>query len=263
MKQVFKQELIGPIIIILITIIFYVLFKKLMLTTFMKKAKRNSNKKALTMITVGTNVVKYMLLIIDTLIILDIWGVDTKALIASIGVVGVIIGFALQDLLKDLISGTAILSENQFKVGDNVKIGDFRGDVIYLGLKSTKVRAYTGEVKIIANRNITEVINYSLKNSKCVVTISTSYEDDINKVKDAINNVCERLSKEVDYVIGKIKILGVDKLSDSSVDIKIAADTKPTYDIAFRRILLEEVVKEFKKQNLNIPYPQLEVHHEK
>ncbi len=196
------------------------------------------------------------------LMILDVWGVDTKALLTSLGVVGVIVGLALQDLLKDIIAGTAILTEDQFQVGDNIKIGDFRGDVISLGLKTTKIRAYSGEIKIIANRNITEVINYSLKASKSVVDVPTSYADDIDKVKKAIENACQKLKNE-DYITEDIQILGVEELADSSVNIRVVATTKPTYNYTFKRALLEEVIREFKKENLTIPYPQVEVHNEK
>lgn len=263
MENILNKEIIKSIIIIVLSIIIYITFKNVISNTVLKKAKKKSDKKALTTITVATNIIKYMLYIAGILMILDIWGVDTKALLTSLGVVGVIVGLALQDLLKDIIAGTSILTEDQFQVGDNIKIGDFRGDVISLGLKTTKIRAYTGEIKIIANRNITEVTNYSLKSSKSIIDVPTSYEDDIDKVIGAIKKVCEKLKNEKDYVIGEIEILGVEELSDSSINIRVAATTKPTYNIPFKRVFLEEIVKEFKKQKLTIPYPQVEVHHEK
>ncbi len=263
MESFSNKEIIETIIVILISIAIYMTLKNIISKTFLKKAKKKSDKKALTTITVSTNVIKYLLIVATFLMILDIWGVDTKALLTSLGVVSVIVGLALQDLLKDIIAGTAILTEDQFQVGDNIKIGDFRGDVISLGLKTTKIRAYTGEVKIISNRNITEVINYSLKSSKSVVDIPTSYEDDIDKIREAIENVCQKLTKEKDYIIGEAQILGVEELADSSVNFRVTATTKPTYDIPFKRALLEEIVREFKRQNLTIPYPQVEVNYEK
>ena len=257
-----QKQLIETVIIVFALMAIYIAFKNLATNILLKKARRKSDKKALTTITVTTNVLKYLLYIIGILLVLDIWGVNTKALLTSLGVVGVIVGLALQDLLKDIIAGVAILTEDQFQVGDNIKIGEFRGDVISLGLKTTKIRAYSGEVRIIANRNITEVTNYSLKASKSVVDIPTSYENDIDKVKETIEKVCKKL-EEKEYVTGDIQILGVEDLSDSSVNIRVVATTKPTYNYEFRRALLEEIIREFKKQNLTIPYPQLEVHNEK
>lgn len=257
-----QKQLIETVIIVFALMAIYIAFKNLATNILLKKARRKSDKKALTTITVTTNVLKYLLYIIGILLVLDIWGVNTKALLTSLGVVGVIVGLALQDLLKDIIAGVAILTEDQFQVGDNIKIGEFRGDVISLGLKTTKIRAYSGEVRIIANRNITEVTNYSLKASKSVVDIPTSYENDIDKVKETIEKVCKKL-EEKEYVTGDIQILGVEDLADSSVNIRVVATTKPTYNYEFRRALLEEIIREFKKQNLTIPYPQLEVHNEK
>lgn len=263
MNNMLTEILIKSLSTIVLSIVFYFIIKQLLATTLFKKAKRKSNKKALTMITVITNIIKYLLIIIDILMILDLNGIDTKSLLTSLGVMGVVVGFALQDLLKDIISGTAILTEEQFRVGDNIKVGDFRGDVIYLGLKTTKIKSYTGEIKIIANRNITEVINYSTINSKCIIDIDTSYENDIDKIKLVINDICERLTRKIDYIQGKIELLGIEELKESSISLRVIAQLPQAKNITFKRLFLEEVIKEFKKQNIEIPYPKLEVHHEK
>ncbi|MBR3229875.1 MAG: mechanosensitive ion channel family protein [Bacilli bacterium] len=262
MNSMLSKILVKTLSTISLSVIFYLILKQIIATTLFKKAKRKSNKRALTMITVITNIIKYLLIIIDILMILDLNGIDTKSLLASLGIMGVVVGFALQDLLKDIIGGAAILTEEQFSVGDNIKVGDFRGDVIYLGLKTTKIKAYTGEVKIISNRNITEVINYSTKNSKCIIDINTSYENDLDSIKLAINNICEKLTNEVQYIEEKVELLGVEELKDSSICLRVVAELPQTKNVEFKRLFLEEVVKEFKKQKLEIPYPKMEVHHE-
>lgn len=262
MNSMLSKILVKTLSTISLSVIFYLILKQILATTLFKKAKRKSNKRALTMITVITNIIKYLLIIIDILMILDLNGIDTKSLLASLGIMGVVVGFALQDLLKDIIGGAAILTEEQFSVGDNIKVGDFRGDVIYLGLKTTKIKAYTGEVKIISNRNITEVINYSTKNSKCIIDINTSYENDLDSIKVAINNICEKLTNEVQYIEEKVELLGVEELKDSSICLRVVAELPQTKNVEFKRLFLEEVVKEFKKQKLEIPYPKMEVHHE-
>lgn len=147
----------------------------------MAKAKDKDNRKALTILTLVTNILKYIILIVAFLMILDVWGVDTKALVASLGVVGVVGGLAMQDTIKDLISGTTILTESQFKVGDNIQIGSFRGTVTALGMRTTSIRAASGEIKMISNRNITEVINYSIKPSICDIDVEFSCHDSSEK----------------------------------------------------------------------------------
>ena len=74
-----------------------------------------------------TNIVKYFIIVIVFLIILEIFGVDTKALIASLGVLGLVAGLAVQDTLKDFIAGITIIVEDQYEIGDWVKINNFKG----------------------------------------------------------------------------------------------------------------------------------------
>lgn len=263
MNNMLTEIIIKVAATIIFSVIFYLIIKRILTKVLFKKAKVSSNKKALTMITVITNIVKYLLIVIDILMILDLNGVDTKSLLTSLGVMGVVVGFALQDLLKDIISGTSILTEEQFRVGDNIKVGDFRGDVIYLGLKTTKIKAYTGEIKIIANRNITEVINYSTKNSKCIIDIETSYKNDINNVKTAIENICEKLTTKENYIEGKVELLGVEELKENSICLRVIANLPQNKSITFKRLFLEEIIKEFNRQKLENPYPRVEVYHEK
>ena len=116
---------------------------------------------------------------------LEVYNVDTKSLIASLGVFSLVVGLAVQDTLKDFISGITIILENQFEVGDNVTISGFRGDVIYMGLKTTKIKSYEGEVFMIANRNITEVINHTVSNDLAIIDIPIAYEEDLDNLKDA------------------------------------------------------------------------------
>ena len=160
--------------------------------------------------------------------ILDIFGVDTKSLIASLGVLGLVVGLALQDLLKDFISGMTIIFENQYCIGDIISVGDFKGEVIGLGLKTTRIRSYTGEVKILSNRNISEVINYSQMSSFALVDVSVAYEEDYEKVEKLLNNlfIDIKKNKRIPFLKSDIKVLGINELADSAVIIRITAETE-------------------------------------
>ena len=201
MENIFTKEVITTICIVLFAFLFYMAIKQLISRVFLRKARHHSNKKALTLLTILTNVAKYIILAIALLMILSTWGVDTKALVASLGVAGAVAGLAMQDMIKDFIGGADILTEDQFKVGDNIEVNGFRGNVIYLGMKITKIRAYTGEVKIIANRNINEVINYSLMSSICVVDIGLSYDNKIDQAETVLQTAIDNASKRVNYRI--------------------------------------------------------------
>ena len=260
MESIFTKEVITTIGIIIVAFILYFIIKQVISNFFIKKAKHHSNKKALTILTILNNVIKYIILIIALLTILATWGVDTKALIASLGVAGAVAGLAMQDMIKDFLGGADILTEDQFKVGDNIQVGNFRGNVIYLGMKTTKIRAYTGEVKIIANRNINEVINYSIMPAVCVIDVELSYENSTEKAEEVLKTVIERVSKMVNYLKRPITILGIEELTTDSVVYRIEAEVSAMKNFEFNRIFLKEIKKEAEANHLTLSYRKVDVH---
>lgn len=260
MESLLTKEVITTICIIISSLILYFILKQILNNIFIKNAQRHSNKKALTVFTILINIIKYIILAIALLTILATWGVDTNALITSLGVVGVVAGLALQDILKDFLVGASILTEDQFKVGDNIQIDDFRGTVIYVGMKTTKIKASTGEVKIISNRNITEVINYSLTPSTCYIDVELSSESKENKTEEVLKNVIERVSKKVNYLKKPIKILGIEELKPNTITYRIEAELSPLKDSEFKRIFLKEIKLEAEAHNLNLTTNKVDVH---
>ena len=177
--KVLTREIVSPIFIVIIAVLFYFLVKQIIMKMFKASEKYGVHKKSITIMNLIINIIKYVVIIVTILALLGTWGVDTKALLASLGVVGVVAGLAMQDILKDFLAGFSIIINNEFDVGDNIQIGNFRGNVVELGMKNTKIRAYTGEVKIIANRNIVDVINYSMQTSKAIIEVGVSYSSDL------------------------------------------------------------------------------------
>lgn len=265
LETVLIKETIGPVIVIVASIFLFYIIKTIIKKAFklQKKhlqIKHIDHRRQITLCNLITNVVKYLILIIDIVIILGIYGINTTAIVTSLGVVGVVVGLALQDILKDFISGFTIMLENKYTVGDTVTIGTFKGEVISLSLKTTKLKAITGEVDIIANRNVIEVINHSIENSLAVVNISVAYNEDIEKVETVLNNLFEKLNTQIEELADKIQIAGVNSLGPSSVDIMITVLTKPMQHLIVQRILLKEIKEEFDKNNITIPFPQMVLH---
>lgn len=262
LEQVLTKEIILPIFIVIIAILFYTLVKKIVIKMFRASSKFGAHKKSVTIMNLIINIIKYVILIVTLLSLLNVWGVDTKALLASLGIAGVVAGLALQDILKDLLAGFSIIIDDEYDVGDNIQIGTFRGDVIELGLKNTKIRAYSGEVMTISNRNVNEVINYSTHASKCIVDVSTSYEANVEEVENILKKVCEKLSKTTPYLLSDVELLGIQELDDSAVVFRIVADCEPLKDIPFKREVNKMIKITFDENNVNIPYPQVVVHNE-
>jgi small conductance mechanosensitive channel len=183
------KDIIYVAIVIISASIIYLIFSKLL----KKQFKQNNKQK--TLINLILNIIKYFLLICVTLLVLNKVGIDTKALLASLGIVGLIAGLAIQDLLKDFIAGISILLENQFYVGDIVEISGFKGEVIYLGLKTTKIKGINKEVKIISNRNILAVTNYSIEKNIASLELKVDKKEDVKALELPKKIISMRLTK--------------------------------------------------------------------
>jgi mscS mechanosensitive ion channel len=207
------------------------------------------------------NITKYTIIIFLILAILTVYGVDVTSVLTGLGIVGVVLGLALQDLAKDIIAGFSIIFENQYAIGDTISINGFKGEVIFLGLKTTKIKNYEGQVKIVANRNATEVINYSMENSLAIVDIDVSYEEDNEKVEKVLTELATELTKTLPKLKGKVELLGIQELASSSVKYRMIAPTVSMEHFEIERKIRKEVKERLDKENIKIPYPQLEVHH--
>ena len=167
LEEFFIPEIYLPILYIAVSFLVYNITKRL-INTFLKSKQANlkeetfNYKKIETFKSLLENLCKYTLIIFLTLSILSVYGVDVSGVLAGLGIAGLIIGLSLQDLIRDIIAGITIIIENQYAVGDTIEIRGFKGEVEFLGLKTTRIRNSKGELFMIANRNIPEMINYSI-----------------------------------------------------------------------------------------------------
>ena len=145
LEKVLIPQIYLPIIYICIAIILNSVLKRVIDKVIIKKQNTfNKNsynyKKTETFKVLIKNIIKYIIIIFLILSILTVYGVDVTSVLAGLGIVGVVLGLALQDLAKDIIAGFSIILENQYAIGDTISIGDFKGEVIFLGLKTTKIK---------------------------------------------------------------------------------------------------------------------------
>ncbi len=260
LEKVLVKEVVAPILIILFSILTYGIISRIVKRVFRIRSKRINEKRQKTFVGLINNVIKYFILIVALMMILEVYGIDTKSLVASLGVVSLVAGLALQDLLKDIIAGFGILLEDQYSVGDVITVTGFTGTVISLGLKTTKVKAYTGEIKMIANRNISEVINHSMEENNALLDISISYEDDVEEVKKFFDELCEQLTKEF-HLEHPAQCLGVEELADSSVNFRVVIPALYADKFTLMRRFRERIKEECDQKGITIAYPQVVVHH--
>ncbi len=138
----------------------YLILRGVVIKYFNKKrAKTKLEKRRLTYFRLISNILKYVILIIVLVIVLQINGFNVASLVTGLGIVSLVAGLALQDALKDIIMGFNLIVDEYFSVGDVVKIGDVEGIVIELGLKATKIKDIRyGNILVIANRNISNAV---------------------------------------------------------------------------------------------------------
>lgn len=254
---ILSKKIIAPIITVVISYFIYQLLKSLVKRIFKLKNNKNDNRRKMISDLI-ISVVKYFLIIMAALIIMDIYGIDTKALVTSLGVVSLVAGLAVQDVLKDVVAGISIIIEEQYLIGDYVKINGYEGWVKFLSLKTTRLESFTGEIHIIPNHLIGEVTNYSKNKSLAIVDVGVAYESDIDKAIDVLSDMCNKYENE--NIITKPQVLGVEKLDDSSINIRITCETKPMQQHGVRRELNKQSKLILDKNEISIPYPQLVIH---
>lgn len=216
------------------------------------------DKRKSTVVGLINNIIKYTIAIIVIVSILNVYGVNTKSIIASIGIASAIIGLAFQDIIKDFLSGIFIIFDNAYAVGDWVTIDNFKGEVIAVGLRTTKVRAYTGEIMSLSNSSFTKVINYNLNSPKLYLTIPFGYEEKIEKVEEILKKVLEELKKDKD--VKATTLLGVESFEESCILYAIEIDCKTSTQFRIKRLLLRNIKMAFDENGITIPYNKLDVH---
>lgn len=250
-----SEKFILPIVYIIIGIILIRIVKFIV-----NKISKNKyvDKKKKTIISLIKNIVKYLIYIFVILSILSVYGVDTRGIVASLGIAGLVIGLALQDIIADFVSGIFILFDDQYVIGDIVSINDFKGEVIGFGLMSTKIKNSSGDVLILSNSSFKEVINYSRNNSTLVVTLDVSYDTDIDLLEQVLENIRSDVEK-ISNVIGNYKLLGINDFSTSSIKYLVSIECKANCQYQVKRDYLKLIKKVFDENNIEIPYNKLDV----
>lgn len=186
-------------------------------------------------------------------------GLNLGPLIAGAGIVGVAVGFGAQDLVKDFLSGVFMLIEDQYGVGDVVDVGEATGVVEGITLRSTRLRAVDGTLWHIPNGEIRKVGNKTQEFSQVVLDIGVGYEADIDESIALIGQVASELATEAgwaDVVLESPQVLGVEALSDDSVDIRLLVKTLPMRQWEVARELRRRLKYALDAENIEIPLPQ-------
>ena len=198
-----------------------------------------------TVFTLADSAIRYLLIIVGLLWALSIVGVDVRALLAGAGVLALIIGFGAESLIADVITGTFMLFEHQYEVGDIIVVGDFRGTVTQIGIRTTQIMDSGGNVKIINNSDIRSLINRSNDLSFAVCDMAVPYDkESLARAEKVLGEVLPKLHREHPDLFSKAPAyLGVQSLDyeNRAVVLRVAGETHEE-DAPLPDIRLTEIV---------------------
>jgi len=176
-------------------------------------------------------------------------GFDLAPLLAGAGIAGLAIGFGSQSLVKDVISGFFVLLEDQYGVGDTVRIGTHEGVVDEMTLRVTVLRSVDGEIHVIPNGNIQTISVLSRDWRRAVVDVSVSRREEVGRVFAVLTHVGDALAMDMpDDVLDKPAVLGVEKLTGAGTKVRVGVKTVPSkqheVEYEWRRRIKEAFDKE-------------------
>ena len=206
------------------------------------------------------NVVRYGIVIFAIIYGLNLLGADILTVIASLGILALVIGFGAQSLIEDIFAGLFILFEGRFYVGDIISVDGFRGTVQSIGIVSTKIADAGGNIRAINNSDIRVLTNLSEVSSVAVSVVSIAYGADLLKAEKVITDMLQTLPERYpQYYPVPPRYVGVETLNESSVDLKVIADVEESNIYMARRILNRELKLALDAGGIEIPFPQVVV----
>lgn len=217
-------------------------------------------KRLLTLTKLIKSIVSYFLYFIGIITILDMLGIKVTAILAGAGVLSLAVAFGAKSMIEDLMSGLFILLENQYAVGEYVKIGDVVGKVEEIGMKTTKIATYNGEILIISNGEIGRLINYSRHAQRGNVDVGVAYEVDIQAAIDVLKDACDIINAQYDDILDeKANVLGIVELADSAVVLRMTFTVFDWKQLAVERCLRRISKEMLDDAQIEIAYPKIQL----
>ena len=191
---------------------------------------------------------------------LYIIGIDGRSLLASAGVMSVVVGLGAQSLVGDLLAGIFIILEGSLRVGDHVTIDGVSGKVIDIGLRTTRYEDGNQNIRVICNNELKNFVNMSMKYTVVFFTISVACDSDFKKIKTILNTEFLSLYEEHRFLKGIPVCLGIESFGESAVNLKIKFMCEESERGNVEMFMRDEIVRIFAENDIIMPYNQLDVH---
>jgi small conductance mechanosensitive channel len=223
--------------------------------------RRMREQRAQTLGSLFTNVVLIFVVTITVLTVLSVF-INIGPLLASVSVVGLAISFGAQSLVKDVISGTFILIEGQFGIGDVIEIGETGGLVEKMTLRTTVLRDLNGAVHIIPNGEIKQVSNLTKSWSRAVIDVSVAYAEDVDRVIAMLRNTADAFQTDPEWsmlLLDQPQVLGVENFTETGVTIRMIAKTPPLKQWEVSRELRRRIKLRLDQEGIQLPQSRVKM----
>jgi len=230
-----------------------------------RQYKERVTKRSQTLGNVLTTTVGIIIGTVAAFMILSEIGINITPLLAGAGVVGLAVGFGAQSLIRDVLAGFFIIVEDQYDVGDVIKINNgIAGGVEGLNLRRTMLRDLDGALHMIPNGEIKMASNITKKWSRAHLNISVAYKEDLDRVMAVLRKIWEEMAEEPDWsqrLISKTPwLLRVDEFGDSGITIKVVGETKPGMHWEAMGELRRRIKRVFDEEGIEIPWPHVKLY---
>jgi small-conductance mechanosensitive channel len=228
-----------------------------------KESKEGLEKRTNTLLAIFKGMGRVLIIIVITMMVLDEVGVPIAPVLAGFGIAGIAIGFGAQYLIRDLIAGVFIIMENQYRVGDVVRVADITGLVEYITMRKTVLRDLDGIVHHVPNGEIKTASNFTRHFARVNLDVPVAYGTDLDHAINVINRVGKELAEDEKWrkvIKSPPQVLRVNNLGDSGIDIKILGDVKPMEQWAVMGELRLRLKKAFDDEGIEIPWPHTKVY---
>jgi len=218
--------------------------------------RKNVNGKVALNVNFTMAIARYIIILLLVLMLLQINGVDVTALITGLGVAGIIVGFALQDILKDFIMGANLAWNDFFRAGDVIRYGDLEGTVVAFNIRVTKIRdLYTDSIHTVSNRNLSEI---EVVSERLDMDVPAPYEVSAERMRAVCDRLCRQILELPD--VKDCSFLGTQTFGDSQISYRVRILCPPEKKPGIRLSVNGLIQDLFAQENIDIPFNQLDVH---
>jgi small conductance mechanosensitive channel len=205
-----------------------------------------------------TSVGTFVIVFIAAMQILPLLGINMGPLLASAGIAGLAIGFGAQTLVKDVINGFFILLENQYNIGEVVRVAGVKGTVESMTMRRTNLRDDDGTLHVVPNSQITIVSNLTRDWAQIALHISVAYNEDSDRVVKALQEVANEIRNDPQFgedIVADPQVPGIERVAAGEVDYLMLVRTRPGRQYAITREMRRRIKEYFQKNNIQAGNP--------